>query len=65
MPVFQDTPLHVAARKGQASAVTLLLSLGAKLTKNASQRHFVDEAIMNQQTDVCVAIVSDERSAIL
>ena len=51
----------MAAREGQASSVSLLLTLGAKITRNAEGADFLDVSIMSNNRDVCIAIVAHER----
>ena len=58
---FQNTPLHLASKAGFASAVTLLLSMGAEIHHNQQELHFFDYAIQQEHKDVCIAVVTNDR----
>ena len=54
----------MAAQNGHSNAVTMLLTLGAKMTQNSAERYFLDLAIQNEHKEVCVAVVSHDRCGI-
>ena len=61
MFVLQDTALHAAAQNGHSTAMTLLLTLGAVITKNNDDRSFFDYILDNQQAEAALAIVAHDR----
>nr|KAG5700757.1 hypothetical protein BaRGS_034960 [Batillaria attramentaria] len=56
-----DTALHVAAKHGQASAVTLLLTVGAAMERNKEEKTFFDHVIESKEADVALAVVKHDR----
>ena len=51
----------MAARAGRSSAVTMLLSMGAEIRRNAEELHLLDLALKHEHKDVCVAVISHDR----
>ncbi|GFO25172.1 transient receptor potential cation channel subfamily a member 1 [Plakobranchus ocellatus] len=56
-----ETALHIAAKNGQTSATTLLLTLGATFLKNNQGETFFDHVIQSKHSEVAVATVNHER----
>lgn len=58
---FQNTALHIAAMKGKPAAVSLLLTMDAKLTTNNEDMTFFDYVIANRYKEVATSIVTHDR----
>ncbi|MGH0121380.1 UNVERIFIED_CONTAM: hypothetical protein FKN15_072414 [Acipenser sinensis] len=58
---LKNTALHLAAREGHASSVSLLLSKGAEISLNKSEASFFHEAIHQGRKEVAFVVIESER----
>ncbi|MGH0139984.1 UNVERIFIED_CONTAM: hypothetical protein FKN15_070196 [Acipenser sinensis] len=58
---LKNTALHLAARVGHASSVSLLLSKGAEISLNKSEATFFHEAIHQGRNEVAFVVIESER----
>ena len=57
----KETALHLAAKNGKATTVSLLMTFGALIEKDQSEKTFFDYAIELRDFEVAMAVVKHEK----